>query len=280
MGLPALKRGAALADACSAVAELTVKPSRRPGVNERKRRIEAPGGRRADSPAQSAAAAERRVQAGEQLRLAEGLMVSLAATGDIEEMARLLVDELQDTCARSLAALTAVAEVRDEVAASHSEQVAALAERVALQMSLSRAQARDVRHAALLHDIGKIAVPSAILLKPGPLTAKEWVAMRGHAGVGGELVGRIEAFAHLAAVVRASHERWDGAGYPDGLAGEAIPLPARIIAACDTYDAIVTDRPYRPARSRLHACVELLRVAGSQLDRRVVEVLVAELGLS
>src|SRR6185312_6382663 len=130
---------------------------------------------------------------------------------------------------------------------------------------------------ALLHDIGKIAVPSEILLKPGSLTDEEWVVMRSHAAVGGELVGRIPAFAHLAPAVRASHERWDGGGYPDGLAGDQIPLAARIIAACDSYDAIVTDRPYRPARSPLEAIEELDRVRGTQLDPAVVAVLIEEL---
>ena len=107
------------------------------------------------------------------------------------------------------------------------------------------------------------------MLKPGPLTDDEWVTMRSHAAIGGELVGRIDAFAHLAPAVRASHERWDGGGYPDNLAGEEIPLAARIIAACDTYDAIVTDRPYRPARTPREACEELARVAGTQLDSEV-----------
>ena len=101
--------------------------------------------------------------------------------------------------------------------------------------------------------------------------------MRRHAAIGGELVARIDAFAHLAPAVRASHERWDGGGYPDGLAGERIPLAARIIAACDTYDAIVTDRPYRPARTPAQACEELRRVAGSQLDPDVVEAVMREL---
>jgi two-component system cell cycle response regulator len=120
-------------------------------------------------------------------------------------------------------------------------------------------------------------VPSEILLKPGPLTDDEWVTMRSHAAIGGELVARIDAFAHLAPAVRASHERWDGGGYPDGLVGEAIPLAARIIAACDTYDAIVTDRPYRAARTAQEACEELHRVAGAQLDAGVVGALVTEL---
>ena len=101
--------------------------------------------------------------------------------------------------------------------------------------------------------------------------------MRSHAAVGGELVSRIDAFAHLAPAVRASHERWDGAGYPDGLAGEEIPLAARIIAACDTYDAIITDRPYRPGRTEGEALLELARVAGTQLDQRAVAALGREL---
>ncbi len=103
--------------------------------------------------------------------------------------------------------------------------------------------------------------------------------MRSHAAVGGELVGRIPAFAHLAPAVRASHERWDGGGYPDGLAGDAIPLAARIIAACDTYDAIVTTRPYRPARTPAQAGAELRRVAGAQLDEGAVGALLAELAV-
>ncbi len=188
-----------------------------------------------------------------------------------------LVADLEGAFTTTLAALTSTVEAKDDYTACHGEDVAVLAERVALRMSLSNAQARDVRYAAMLHDLGKVAVPSEILLKPGPLTDEEWVTMRSHAAIGGELVARIDAFAHLAPAVRASHERWDGGGYPDGLAGEAIPLAARIISACDTYDAIVTDRPYRPARSALEACEELRRVAGTQLDADVVDAVVTEL---
>jgi HD-GYP domain-containing protein (c-di-GMP phosphodiesterase class II) len=168
-------------------------------------------------------------------------------------------------------------EAKDYYTACHGDDVAELVERVALRMSLTGAQARDARYAAMLHDIGKVAVPSEILLKPGPLNDEEWVVMRSHAAIGGELVARIDAFAHLAPAVRASHERWDGTGYPDGLAGENIPLAARIIAACDTYDAIITDRPYRRARSPQQARAELRRVAGTQLDPGVVDALVDEL---
>ena len=188
-----------------------------------------------------------------------------------------LVTDLERTFTTTLTALMSTVEAKDDYTASHEEDVAGLAERVALRMGLVPSGARDVRYAALLHDVGKVAVPSEILLKPGPLTDTEWVAMRRHAAVGGDLVARIEAFAHLAPAVRASHERWDGDGYPDGIAGEEIPLAARIIAACDTYDAIVTDRPYRPARTPAQAREELRRVAGAQLDARVVEVLLEEL---
>ncbi len=189
-----------------------------------------------------------------------------------------LVEDLEGAFTTTLAALTSTVEAKDDYTATHGEDVAELAERVALRMSLTSGRAREVRYAAMLHDIGKVAVPSEILLKPAPLTEEEWVTMRTHAAVGGELVSRIDAFAHLAPDVRSSHERWDGAGYPDGLAGEKIPLGARIIAACDTFDAIVTDRPYRSARSPQEACAELLRVAGSQLDPAVVDALVTELG--
>ena len=199
--------------------------------------------------------------------------------GEAVHRVRLIAD-LEGAFTTTLAALTSTVEAKDDYTACHGEDVAELAERIALRMSLTSAQARDVRYAAMLHDIGKVAVPSEILLKPGPLTDEEWVTMRSHAAVGGELVGRIDAFAHLAPAVRASHERWDGGGYPDGLAGERIPLAARIIAACDTYDAIVTDRPYRPGRTPEEACAELTRVAGSQLDARVVDAVLAELGAS
>jgi HD-GYP domain-containing protein (c-di-GMP phosphodiesterase class II) len=188
-----------------------------------------------------------------------------------------LVADLERTFTTTLTALMSTVEAKDEYTASHEQQVAELAERVAVRLGASGSRARDVRYAALLHDVGKVAVPSEILLKAGPLNDAEWITMKTHAAVGGELVARIDAFAHLAPAVRASHERWDGAGYPDGLAGEEIPLAARIIAACDTYEAMVTDRPYRKALSVAEALAELQRVSGSQLDGAVVEALLEEL---
>jgi HD-GYP domain-containing protein (c-di-GMP phosphodiesterase class II) len=208
--------------------------------------------------------------------LVEAIAVSLGSSLHRAE----LVADLEHTFTTTLTALMSTVEAKDAYTASHEQQVADLAERVAVRVGAPAARARDVRYAALLHDVGKVAVPSEILLKPGALNDAEWVTMKSHAAVGGDLVARIDAFAHLAPAVRASHERWDGAGYPDGLAGEEIPLAARIIAACDTYDAIVTDRPYRAASTPTQAHAELERVAGSQLDPSVVSALLEELGLT
>ncbi|HUE26949.1 MAG TPA: HD domain-containing phosphohydrolase [Solirubrobacteraceae bacterium] len=199
-----------------------------------------------------------------------------ASLGSSIHRARLVAD-LQQTFTTTLTALMSTVEAKDDYTASHEQHVAELTRHVALRLGMDATSANDAYYAALLHDVGKVAVPSEILLKPGPLDEDEWVVMRGHAAAGGKLVAAIPGFAHLAPAVRASHERWDGGGYPDGLSGERIPLAARIIAACDTYDAIVTDRPYRPARTSAEAAEELRRIADSQLDPRVVDALLAEI---
>jgi putative nucleotidyltransferase with HDIG domain len=188
-----------------------------------------------------------------------------------------LISDIEQAFTNTLAIVTSTVEAKDDYTACHGSDVATLAERVALRMGLSAKQAREVHYAAMLHDVGKIAVPSEILCKEGPLTEDEWVVMRSHTVVGAELVERIDTFSHLAPAVRSSHERIDGKGYPDGLAGEQIPLAARIISVCDSYDAIVTDRPYRVARTDAQAREELLRVSGTQLDEHVVSVLLEEL---
>jgi HD-GYP domain-containing protein (c-di-GMP phosphodiesterase class II) len=188
-----------------------------------------------------------------------------------------LIGDIERAFTTTLAVVTSTVEAKDDYTACHGSDVAGLAERVALRMGLGTKEAREVHYAAMLHDVGKIAVPSEILCKEGPLTEDEWVVMRSHTVVGAELVERIDAFAHLAPAVRSSHERIDGKGYPDGLSGAEIPLAARIVAVCDTYDAIVTDRPYRPARTPVQAREELLRACGTQLDEQVVAVLLEEL---
>jgi HD-GYP domain-containing protein (c-di-GMP phosphodiesterase class II) len=201
-----------------------------------------------------------------------------ASLGSALHRAKLLND-LEQAFTTMLGVLVSTVEAKDGYTAEHGEDVAELAQRVALRIGLTAREASDVRYAAMLHDIGKVAIPTEILTKRGPLTEEEWVVMRRHAEAGGELVARVQAFAHLAPAVRASHERIDGGGYPDGIAGEDIPLAARIIAACDTFDAIVTERPYRAARKPHEAASELRRVSGTQLDASVVAALLDELAL-
>lgn len=212
------------------------------------------------------------------LNEADAVLVEAIASsfGSAVHRAELIAD-IEQSFTTTLAVVTSTVEAKDDYTACHGSDVAGLAERVALRMGLGSKEAREVHYAAMLHDVGKIAVPSEILCKQGPLTEEEWVVMRSHTVVGAELVERIDAFAHLAPAVRSSHERMDGRGYPDGLVGAQIPLAARIIAACDTYDAIITDRPYRAGRTPEQARAELVRVTGSQLDGRVVAVLLEEL---
>jgi HD-GYP domain-containing protein (c-di-GMP phosphodiesterase class II) len=150
-----------------------------------------------------------------------------------------------------------------------------LALAVGRQMSLDGEHLDVLGRAAELHDIGKIAIPDDILHKPGALDDAEWDLMRRHTLIGERLLGSAPALAQVATVVRSSHERWDGAGYPDGLAGDRIPLASRIILACDAFDAMTTDRPYQEAMSFADARAELRRHAGFQFDPSVVELLCA-----
>jgi two-component system, cell cycle response regulator len=161
--------------------------------------------------------------------------------------------------------------------AAHHRAVAQMAAGVARRIGLDGEQLHAVIRAAELHDVGKIAVPDEILNKPGALTEPELEVMRRHAVVGEEILSGFEPAA-VAALVRSSHERWDGSGYPDGLRGEAIPLGARIIAICDAYDAMTNERPYRPARSAAEAVEELRHGAGRRFDPALVAVFVGELG--
>ena len=156
---------------------------------------------------------------------------------------------------------------------SHVRDVGDLAVAVGRKLRLDSEQLDELRRAAELHDIGKLAIPEEILQKPGPLTEKEWRFLHQHTVIGARILNVAPALRAVSDLVRSSHERWDGTGYPDQLAGLAIPLGARIIAACDAYDAMISDRPYQVARSPEQAVAELRRHAGTQFDPDVVPVL-------
>ena len=157
---------------------------------------------------------------------------------------------------------------------AHSRDVVELALAVGKRLRLSPAQLRNLEFGALLHDVGKITVPKAIINKPGPLTEAEWAIMRRHTIEGQRMLDSVGgALTRAGEIVRSSHEYYDGTGYPDGLAGEAIPIEARICSVCDAFSAMTTDRAYRPAMSEPEALEELRRCAGTQFDPRVVKAL-------
>jgi HD-GYP domain-containing protein (c-di-GMP phosphodiesterase class II) len=153
----------------------------------------------------------------------------------------------------------------------HVERVSLLAGAVAEQLGEPETEARLIRLAARLHDIGKTAIPAAILDKPGPLDDREWEFMRRHSLIGERIVLAAPALANTASIIRSSHEQVDGHGYPDGLAGDEIPLGSRIIAVCDAFDAMTSRRSYRSALGVEAAVDELHAHAGTQFDESVVE---------
>jgi HD-GYP domain-containing protein (c-di-GMP phosphodiesterase class II) len=179
-----------------------------------------------------------------------------------------------DTGVRTL--LTAL-EARDFYTGEHSKRVVALASAVACTLGLDEDITRDVEQVARLHDIGKVGIPDAILQKQGPLDAEEWQLMRQHPIIGERIIAGTPSLSHLAPAVRAEHERWDGTGYPDGLAGQEIPLPSRITLACDALHAMTSDRPYRPAMTIQRARDELSAGAGTQFDAQVISALLAQI---
>ena len=168
--------------------------------------------------------------------------------------------------------LTALRE-REPALHAHLADVAQLAAAVADAMAVTGERRDEIYRAAELHDVGKMAIPDAILAKPGPLDPAEWEFMRSHTLIGERIIAAAPALVPIARLVRSSHERWDGGGYPDGLAGEEIPLGARIVTACDAYAAMVADRPYSVAMRPERAIEELESGAGSQFDPAVVAAL-------
>jgi len=172
----------------------------------------------------------------------------------------------------TLDALGAAIDLRDGQTAGHSRRVVLWSLHMLMRMQGTHKQLKNLAMGAWLHDIGKLAIPDAILLKPGPLTTQEWKIMQSHARIGHDLVNRIPFLVDAAEIVLTHHERWDGSGYPRGLKGTDIPLGARIFAVADTVDAMTSDRPYRAALPFGNAQNEIERLAGIQFDSHVVNV--------
>jgi HD-GYP domain-containing protein (c-di-GMP phosphodiesterase class II) len=175
-------------------------------------------------------------------------------------------------------ALAAAIEERDSYTRRHSEDVVHLARGVALILGMPTEQVERIAHAALLHDVGKLAVPHEILHKRGALSPDEWRVMAEHPVAGERILLRIPELAVLAPIVRHEHEHWDGSGYPDRLREQTIPIGSRIILACDAYEAMITERPYRKALTRDAALEELRAGVGTAFDPEVVDALLDLLG--
>jgi diguanylate cyclase (GGDEF)-like protein len=187
-----------------------------------------------------------------------------------------LYEQLERAYLGTAEALAAALEAKDALL-GESSSIVGWCEAVGERLAMGETELRDLRYGAALHDIGKIAVPQAILDKPGALDASERAIMERHPMVGEQILAPVEFLTGVAALVRHEHERWDGTGYPDGLAGATIPLGARIIFACDAFHAMVNDRPYRAALGEEAARDELRANAGSQFDPQVVDALLAVL---
>jgi hypothetical protein len=182
--------------------------------------------------------------------------------------------QLEHNYEKTIEALVSALEARDPYTQMHTGRIRDLAMALAGSLQLPGDERRALRLGAILHDVGKIGVPDSILLKPGPLTEEEWEVMRTHPVVGERMLRGMDFLASALPIIRHHHERWDGTGYPDGLAGDRIPRGARIVAVCDAFDAMTSNRPYRRALDSSEACRELLAQAGRQFDPTCAALLV------
>jgi putative nucleotidyltransferase with HDIG domain len=212
---------------------------------------------------------ERRVQGAEQVE--QALRLHLAHVDRLQR-------QVSTLCGAVVATISALLDARDGSTSAHSRAVAECAVQVADKLGLAGGDIEAVRVAALLHDVGKIAVPDALLQKAGPLTDAEWLEMREHPAIAQRLLGRLPLPDEAVGAIRHHHERFDGGGYPDGLSDEQIPLAARIIAVADAYHAMTSDRPYRARMSLAQARAEIACCAGSHFCPRVVDAFLAVSG--
>jgi putative nucleotidyltransferase with HDIG domain len=177
-----------------------------------------------------------------------------------------LYEALERAYLETIRALASAIDAKDPYTRGHSDRVAKLAVEIGRELGLDDADLRVLEFSGILHDVGKIGIPEHVLQKPARLTPEEYLVVRSHAAIGAEIVEGVEFLKTAEPAIRHHHERWDGKGYPDGLAGEAIPLIARIINAADTWDACTSERPYHPARSATEVFSIMAQLRGAQLD--------------
>jgi putative nucleotidyltransferase with HDIG domain len=188
-----------------------------------------------------------------------------------------LIEALERGYLETIRSLASAIDAKDPYTRGHAERVARLAVEIGRELGLSADDLAALEYAGILHDVGKIGIPDRILSKAEGLTPDEMALVRDHPRIGAEIVGGVEFLASAVPAIRSHHERWDGAGYPERLAGDAIPLTARIVAAADTWDACTSDRPYQRALDAAEAERVLARLRGAQLDPAVHDALVAVL---
>jgi HD-GYP domain-containing protein (c-di-GMP phosphodiesterase class II) len=210
------------------------------------------------------------------MKYAEELRFLYAQEREQRRAAENAAGELDDSYRSTVRALAAALELRDDQTGGHAERVTALALQLAQTVEPELATDPRLEYGFLLHDIGKIGVPDTILLKPGPLTSREWETMRDHPMLGERIIARVPYLGGTARhVVAAHHEHWDGSGYPRRLRSYQIPVAARIFSVADAFDAMTNERPYRAAMKVEAALAEITRGAGTQFEPRVVEAFLA-----
>ncbi len=187
------------------------------------------------------------------------------------------LDKLQDNYFGTMESLASAIEARDPGTGGHSHRLEELITLLCREQNLTNEQELQLKRASALHDVGKIGVPEAILMKPGALDSREWEIMKQHSKIGYNIIVKIPFLSDIAPIVKHHHENFDGTGYPDGLAGDDIPIEARILSVIDAFDAMTSDRPYRSALSQDEAATRLAQGKGTQFDPDIVEAFLADL---